>query len=602
MIARSPQNLVALFLERVARHGDRPFLWRRTGGRWASRSYAEARGEVEEAAFGLRARGLRSGDRVLLLSENRPEWLLADLAIMAAGGITVPAYVTNTVESHRHLLGNSQARAAIVSGPALLQSLLAAASPLLEFIICLDPPGVVSSSGPEIETWAALRDQGRRAGGDLATLADAVDGDALACIQHTSGTGGLPRGVMLTHRAILSNVEGGRRLFLDLKLEELGVFLSFLPASHSYEHTAGQYLPIMVGGQIYYVASATEVPSALLEVRPTILIAVPRLCEAMHRKIAKEVARKGKVERGLFAAALRLGRARYERAGRLSPVEALADTLLDRLVRRRVRARFGGRLRAIVSGGAPLSPELVLFFQSAGVPVLQGYGLTEAGPVVSCNPPGRVKIETVGPPMHGIEVRIADDGEILVRGENVMRGYWNEPEATAAALREGWLLTGDVGRLDDAGYLTITDRKKDFSKTTGGEMVSPQEVEGMLTLEPEIAQAIVIGDRRPHLVALVVPDAELALARAERGEAKAAGEREAPGAGVDAALHAAVERANLRLAAPERVRRIAVLHEPFTVENALMTPTLKLRRHAIAERYAAEIERLYEGRAAKVGR
>lgn len=592
-------SLVSMFLQQAAARLDQPFLWRRAQGGWSARTWGECRRETSEGSRGLQALGLLPGDRVILVSENRPEWLLADLAIMAAGCITVPAYATNTVESHRHILVNTRARGAIVSTPALLRVVLAAATPELDFVVCFDPPAGVTSSGPAVHTWESVRDAGRKLPDDIEEAAAKLTRRSLACIQHTSGTGGAPRGVMLSHGAILCNLDGAREILLQLGLED-EVFLSFLPISHVYEHTVGQYLPVAVGAQIRYVDNASQVAGALVEVRPTILIAVPRLFETMHRKIRAEMERRGPIPRGLFGAAIGLGRGRHTGPG-LSRVEKVADGLLDRLVRDRVRARFGGRLKAIVSGGAPITAELVLFFHSVGLRLLQGYGLTEAAPVVTANPPSRVKLDSVGPPLRGVEIRIAEDGEILVRGELLMDGYWNDAEASAAALRGGWLHTGDIGVLDQDGYLRITDRKKDFIKSNGGDMVAPQRIEGMLMLEREIAQAIVFGDGRPHLVALLVPDRETLESWARAHGVAPTAEACAATPEFQLVLRAAVDRVNRRLSPPERVRRFMVATEQFTVDNDLLTPTLKLRRHRIFDRYRDQIERLYDAAGRRAG-
>ena len=320
--------------------------------------------------------------------------------------------------------------------------------------------------------------------------------DDTACLIYTSGTGGVPKGVMLSHRNIIGNCRGAYRL-----LEQLGlgdeVFLSFLPLSHSYEHTAGLMFPISIGAEIYFAEGADTLAANLLEARPTIMTAVPRLYETMHQRIRLGIQREHGLKRRLFEQAVAIGRKRL--AGeRLALGERLLDPVLDRLVRDKVRARFGGRLKAMISGGAPLNPEIGGFFLALGVTLLQGYGQTEAAPVIACNPPDRIRIDTVGPALDGVEIRIAEDGEILVRGDNVMKGYWNDPEATARTLDEGWLHTGDIGALDPDGYLRITDRKRDFIKNSGGDMISPARVESALTLAPEIAQAMVIG--RPPAV------------------------------------------------------------------------------------------------------
>ncbi|MBI2235496.1 MAG: long-chain fatty acid--CoA ligase [Magnetospirillum sp.] len=585
---RSCQSLTAMFFAQAERLGGRPFLWAKHGGSWQATSWAEAAATVRALAGGLRALGLEPGQRVALVSENRPEWALADLAIMAAGGVSVPAYTTNTVADHLHILNNSGARFAIASTRALAERVMAAAwqADQPPVVIAMETPALSQSSGAPLLSWRQVLDLGDAAPPPLPARRTDT-----ACLIYTSGTGGAPKGVMLSHGAILSNCMGAATLLAGLGLGD-EVFLSFLPLSHAYEHTAGLYFPLSLGAEIYYAEGVDRLAANMLEVRPTIVTAVPRLYETMRARILKGVHAAGGLKRTLFERALALGIKRTE--GRLGPVQALADRGLERLVRHKIRARFGGRLKAFVSGGAPLGYDLGLFFTALGVRVLQGYGQTEAAPVVSCNPPGRVRLETVGPPMAEVEVRIAADGEILVRGELVMQGYWNDPAATAAAIRDGWLHTGDVGEMDADGYIRITDRKKDIIVNSGGDNVSPQRVEGFLTLEPEIAQALVHGDRRPHLVALLVPAEDWAAAwAAERGRAPSlaalVGDPE-----FRHAVGAAVERVNRRLSTIEKVRRFALAAEPFSVANGMMTPTLKIRRHRIREAFGPVLEGLYE--------
>jgi long-chain acyl-CoA synthetase len=326
------------------------------------------------------------------------------------------------------------------------------------------------------------------------------------------------------------------------------------------------------------------------------MTAVPRLYEAMHQRILGAMERQSRLRKQLFDLALRLGKKRLDDPSALTPGERLLDLVAELLVRRKARQRFGGRLKAMVSGGAPLNPEIGRFFLALGVRLLQGYGQTEAAPVISGNLPKRIKIETVGPPLDGVEVRIAEDGEILVRGECVMKGYWNDPEATARTLADGWLHTGDIGQLDEDGYLKITDRKRDFIKNSGGDMISPARVEGYLTLQPEIAQAMVFGDRRPYLVAVIVPNQELidGLAR-RRGVAPELAQLAGDGE-LQKLVAAAVARVNAELSPIERVRRFVIAGEPFTTANGQMTPTLKIKRHAIRQAYGTALVALYEGR------
>src|SRR5436305_7096125 len=593
------RNLPAMFFERAEERGERPFLWAKRDGAYRPLSWTHAAHGVSRLARALVALGIEPGDRVVLVSENRPEWVIADLAIVAAGAATVPAYVTNTVEDHRHIFGNSGARAVIVSTPALAARVTAAAAqvPSVKTVIAIDPQPDAPAEAPSpvpVRGWDEMLVLGAAQPDDLAGRIAALQPDGTACLIYTSGTGGVPKGVMLSHRNIIANCYGAFRLLETLGLDD-EVFLSFLPLSHSYEHTAGMYFPISIGAEIYFAEGADTLAANLIEVRPTIMTAVPRLYETMHQRIQRQMQRERGLKRRLFEQAVAIGRKRI--AGEsLSLGERLFDPVLDKLVRSKVRARFGGRLQAMVSGGAPLNPEIGSFFVALGVELLQGYGQTEAAPVIACNPPGHIRIDSVGPPLAGVEVRIAEDGEILVSGDNVMRGYWNDPEATARSLADGWLHTGDIGHLDADGYLHITDRKRDFIKNSGGDMISPLRVEGALTLVPEIAQAMVFGDRRPFLVAVLVPDPEFAAAFARQHGAAAELAALSRNPAFHKALGDILARINQALAPLERARRFIIAHEPFGIENAQMTPTLKIRRHAIREAYEAEFDSLYEGK------
>jgi long-chain acyl-CoA synthetase len=590
------RSLPAMFFEQAERRGDKPFLWAKRGGRYQSISWAEAARDVRRLARGLATLGIGRGERVALVAENRPEWAIADLAIMSAGAITVPAYVTNTVEDHCHVFATSSAAAVIVSKPPLSARVLAAANQVetMRTVIAIEP-AAGQASAVDLLSWNEVLARGGEAPDDIADdrVAELAPDD-IACLIFTSGTGGVPKGVMTTHRNILANCRGAFRLLETLGLGD-EVFLSFLPLSHSYEHTAGMMFPISIGAQIYFAEGAETLAANLLEARPTIMTAVPRLYETMHRRVTLGVERRGRMARKMFDKAVAIGR---KRAALADPNfgERLVDPLLDRSVRAGLRRRFGGRLKAMVSGGAALNPEIGSFFLALGVRLLQGYGQTEAGPVIACNVPSRIKIDTVGPPLDGVRVRIAEDGEILVAGDNVMKGYWNDPQATAQALVEGWLHTGDVGWIDPDGYIRITDRKRDFIKNSGGEMISPARVEGYLTLEPEIAQAMVFGDRRPYLVAVVVPDADFAAGFAAENGAAAEVAPLAADPKFTKAIGAAVARVNRDLAPIERVRRFVIATEPFTIANGQMTPTLKVKRHAIRDAYGTAIDSLYDGK------
>jgi long-chain acyl-CoA synthetase len=584
-------NLAAMLFARANERAERPFLWAKRDGQWVALTWREVADLVSRVAAGLSAIGVKPGDRVVLVSESRPEWLIADFAIMTAGAVTVPTYVTNTARDHAHILNDSGAVAVIVSTARLLTGVLdaAAQAPALRHVITIDADAPASPRHT-FHRWQGLT----RTAPDPTLLDRAMKqgSDELACIIYTSGTGGAPKGVMLHHGAMLHNCRGATDALAEMGLGD-EIFLSFLPLSHSYEHTGGQFFPVSIGAEIYYAEGVEHLSRNLVEVRPTLMTAVPRLYETMRARILRSVEAQGGIPRKMFFKTLELGRRKAMGVYPLGPVERVLDRVLDRIVRDKVRARFGGRLKALVSGGAPLNPDVGYFFAALGLCLLQGYGQTESAPVITVNRPRRIKMHTVGPALKDVELRLADDGEILVRGELVMKGYWQDPDATAAAIRDGWLHTGDIGRLDDDGYLEITDRKKDIIVNSGGDNVAPQRVEGLLTLEPGIMQAMVYGDRRPHLVAVLVPEAEwLAEWAASNGRtadlAQLATDRQ-----LIAALAAIVDRVNANLSPIEKVRRFIVAREPFTVANQQMTPTLKVRRHAVRAAYGADLDALY---------
>jgi long-chain acyl-CoA synthetase len=591
------QTLPQVFFDKAAELGEAPLFWAKRYDSWQSTSWSQARDEVTALARGLRAAGVMRGDRVLLVSENRPEWGIADLAIMAAGAITVPAYTTNTVDDHAHLISDCDPKAAIVSSEALALRLLPAIrnTGTVGTVVTIDGNSG-KSENVSIINWRNMVREGTTLDTDIESELDQIDRSDTACLIYTSGTGGAPKGVILSHGAILCNCTGAYHLFnddgmLDLDQES---FLSFLPLSHSYEHTAGLHFPLTIGAEIYYAEGIDKLAANMGEVHPTIMTAVPRLYESMHQRIVSGVERKGGLSEKLFNRAVALGIKRYEQgAAGLSLLEKIQDRVLEKLVRAKVAQRFGGRLKAFVSGGAPLNYDVGVFFLALGVRLLQGYGQTETAPVVSANPPRKIKIDTVGPAFPGVDVKIADDGEILVRGELTMQGYWNAPDLTAEALRGGWVHTGDIGELDEDGYIRITDRKKDIIVNSGGDNVSPQRVEGILVFEPEFSQSMVYGDKRPHLVAVVVPDAAFMAAWAKDNNKAPDMAALSDSGKFHECLRAAVDRANARLSPIEQVRRFIIAEAEFTTENGLMTPSLKIRRHEIRKIYGERLEALY---------
>ncbi len=587
-------NLVAMFFAQAERGGDKPFLWAKRDGAWRSVSWREAAERVTNLARALRAYGLAHGDRVVLVADNGPEWAIADFAIMAAGGVSVPAYTTNTARDHGHILNDSGATIAIVSSAALAEPLLAAAgvAPALKRVIAIEKPSAPAPESVTLSDWETALSEGASQPGDPAGEAADIAQGSLACLIYTSGTGGVPKGVMLSHRAMLTNCMGAYNVLLELGLDD-EIFLSFLPLSHSYEHSCGLMFPVSIGAQIYYAESIDSLAANLVEVRPTLMTSVPRLYEVMRLRIMRGVEAAGGLKATLFRKAVELGRKNYESPGSLGPVERLIDAIVERLVRDKVRGRFGGRLKAMVSGGAALNYEVGVFFTALGLRLLQGYGQTEAAPVVSCNPVRAMRLHTVGRALTDVEVKIAEDGEILVRGPLLMDGYWNQPEVTAETLRDGWLHTGDIGVVDDDGYIQITDRKKDIIVLSGGDNVSPQRVEGILCLEPEIEQAMVVGDHQARLAGLIVPSEDFIRDYV----AKAGGKADLAALCADTTFHdalaKAVDRANAGLSVIERIKRFAVPDSTFTVDNEMLTPTMKVRRHKVMERYADQIEGLF---------
>ena len=595
----SRRNLVELFLARADARGEAPFLWAKRGGQWQAISWAEAARQVCLLAEALRGLGLDAGDRVLLVSENRPEWCIADFAIMAAGLITVPAYITNTERDHQHVLDDSGARAVIVSDDKLAKPLLPAVlrSSIAKHVIGIEPLRIAQTGSFEYHDWNTLiHGDARAARGKVEDRIEKIQRDATACIIYTSGTGGAPRGVLQHHGALLCNVDGAARILSeDFGLGEDEAFLSFLPLSHAYEHTGGQMLPIGVGAQIYYSEGLEKLASNIEEVRPTIMVVVPRLFEVLRTRIMKQIEKQGKVANYMMGRAMAIGAAAARREGKTRLRDKPMDFVLEKALRPKIRQKFGGRLKAMVSGGAPLNPDVGLFFEAMGLTMLQGYGQTEAGPVISCNRPAAgLKMDTVGPPMAGVELKIAEDGEILVRGELVMHGYWRNEAETAKALQDGWLHTGDIGHIDERGRIVITDRKKDMIVNDKGDNVSPQKIEGMLTLQPEIAQAMVVGDKRPYVAGLIVPDAEWALewarANGEKFDFKALQDLPA----FRSAVRSAIDRVNQDLSVVEKVRQFTFADEAFAIDNEEMTPSLKIRRHKLKARYGDRLDALYK--------
>ena len=596
-------NLVTMFFTRAREKGDAPFLWVKRDGTWESISWADAARQVAALATALRASGLRTGDRVMLVSENRPEWCISDLAIMAAGCVTVPTYTTNTERDHQHILENSGACAVIVSTAKLTKTLMPAVlrASTARTVIAMEDVKLGQSGSIEFLNWRTMIADHPADVEKVAAEQTAQRGD-LACIIYTSGTGGAPRGVMQHHGAILHNTAGATAVIS----EDFGwgeeVFLSFLPLSHAYEHTGGQFFPIGLGGQIYYAEGLEKLAANIEEVRPTLMFVVPRLFEVLRTRIGNAITKQGGVSKFLLDRALDVGAKRYER--RMGLFDKPVALVVDRVFKPKISKKFGGRMKAMISGGAPLTPEVGIFFQSLGITFLQGYGQTESAPIISCNRPAAgIRMDTVGPVIRDTEVKIAEDGEILVRGELVTHGYWRNEAETARVLKPDpaepnglpWLHTGDIGVIDANGRIKITDRKKDIIVNDKGDNVAPQKVEGMLTLQPEIAQAMISGDRKPYMVAVIVPEPDWIQEYCAKSASTCNLAALKDDLNFKTAVGAAVDRVNRDLSQIERIRRFIVADTAFSIENEQMTPSLKIRRHVLKQVYGERLDALYRG-------
>ena len=594
--SKDATSLPGLILAAVLRHNKEDAFNYREDGKWLNIPAASFVERVKSVALGLASLGIRPGDRIALLSENRPEWSIADLAILSLGAINVPIYTTQALEQVDYILSDSGARAIFISNRRLYKHIKPVLDKRpLEHLIFFE-----EDVAEDIEhgfALTALEQKGRELHQERPGAFDAylnvVHPDDLATIIYTSGTTGEPKGVMLTHNNFMANVTS---IANGLPITATDVALSVLPLSHIFERD-GFYVFCYCGVSVYYAASFDQVGENLREVAPTVMTAVPRLFEKVyHRIIKKGMAEKG-YKRSIFMSSLAVGQ-RYgelkDKRKFVSPQLSIKQRLASKLVFSKWRAGVGGRLRYFVSGGAPLSPALSYSYLAAGIPILQGYGATETC-IVSANRPGNNHVGSVGIPFDGIEIKIAADGEILVRGPNVMRGYYGQPEATAEVLKHGWFYTGDVGYIAKNGHLYITDRKKDLFKLSNGKYVAPQLIESLLKESEFVSQVVVAGAGRKQPVALIVPDWEsLNHALADEGET-------APKDHVELSKFPAaikvvqkdVARLTSELVDYERIRRVALLPHEFTIDGGELTPTLKVKRKVIDERYGELIEDLY---------
>jgi len=596
----TPQNLNDLFLDAVERFGSKAAALRyKANGAWHDLTHQEVARRVKRTALGLRELGIQAGDRVAILAPNCPEWAIADYACLSIRCADVPVYPTLPARQAAYVLRDSGAVAVFVADAGQYAKVAdhRADLPALRHVILF---GGEVAAAPGLTTLQAVEQLGaaaERRHPDYEREARAVAPDDLATLIYTSGTTGDPKGVMLTHRNFATNVVSALR---RLPVGPTDSALSLLPLSHSFERMAGHYTLFHAGVTINYAESLEQVAANMQEVRPTIVLAVPRLYEKIYGRVLESALAGSSLKRRIFFWSKRSGEAWVDLTLSRQPVPAglaFKRRIADRLVFTKLRARTGGRIRFFVSGGAPLSADIAKFFFAAGLPILEGYGLTETSPVICVTPFDGPRLGSVGPAIDGVEVRIASDGEILARGPNIMRGYYNKPEATREAIDpDGWFHTGDIGELDAEGYLRITDRKKDIIVTAGGKNIAPQPIENLVKKSGFLLNAVMIGDKRKFPIMLVVPNPDAVKAWAT--------ERGLPTADYRALLQhpdavARVERevmANLRdLATYETPKKFLLLPEDFTIESGELTPTMKVKRRVVEQRYKEEIERLYQG-------
>ena len=588
-------SVVSLFNHQCKELKDSPYLWRKVEGKFLSLSWLEVQKKVNALAKGLISLGILKGDRVVILSENRPEWQIADLAIMSIGGITVPAYTTSTTSDYKHIINHSEARCIIVSSNDLaLKAIPATLNSKCKNVILIDEDKKKFDEPLYFTNWNDLIEQNNHStnDNDLEENIKLQKRTDTACIIYTSGTGGSPKGVMLSHGAMLTNCTGAQELLKNLisDLSEIR-FLSWLPLSHSYEHTL-QFYEMGIGAQIYYAEGIDKLLVNMSEVKPHFMTAVPRFYDSLHTRISQGLKKQGKLSQLFFSTTLKLGKKKYNNQ-KMTSMEKFLNGIMDKIVRKKVNKRFGGSLRALVSGGAALNYEVGLYLTALGLPLLQGYGQTETAPVVSANPPERIKLDTVGTIFKGTEVKIAEDGEILVRGENIMNGYWNDPKATSSTIVDGWVHTGDIGEFDEDNYLKITDRKKDIIVNAGGDNISPSRVEEKLNIEPEISQSMVYGDFKNYLVAIIVPDKEQALLWAKNNNKENSLSTLVKDEDYNKTIKEIISKVNNNLSVIEQVRKFILIDHEFTIENNMMTPTMKVKRYKIKSVFGDQLENLY---------
>lgn len=593
-------QLFNIITSEFGKGNTRPALKYKENDKWNDISYDQLYEETVSFSCGLASLGVKKEDKVAIIAENRPEWVFSDFGILALGAIDVPLYPISTSESIEYILNNSESVGIIVSNKFQLNKVLKIRNSCksLKFIIVMNNHDKTSDKG--VYSFGEVQEMGKQFSREhpkhFNDSIEMINENQLCTIIYTSGTTGEPKGVMLTHKNIISNIKSAHEIFV---IDDKDIFLSFLPLCHIFERMAGYYTAFSAGSVIAYAESIEKIANNMEDIKPTIMTAVPRLFERMYSKIKKNVENQPDKKQKIFNWGIEIGKELCIAKKSGNPVPLFLNLkykLADKLVFTKLRQKTGGRLRFFISGGAALARELGIFFEAAGILIIEGYGLTESSPVIAANRLNDYKFGTVGKPMPGVEIKIAKDGEILAYGPNIMQGYYKNKKETEETIKDGWLHTGDIGVFDAEGFLIITDRKKHLFKTTGGKYIAPTPIENMFLASKYIDQFILIGDRRMFLSALIVPDYEALKEYADANRIQYNTLEElVEMKQIYELLDKELGQFQKKLANFERVRKFAILEKPFTIETGELTPSLKVKRKVIEERYKDLIEDMYKG-------
>jgi long-chain acyl-CoA synthetase len=578
-------TLPSLFFKNTSIYQNKTLFGFKDGKSWKSISWNKSSEFVQNIALGLHEIGVKKSDKITLIAENSYKWCVVDLSIMSLGAITVPGYITSNEEEIFYLLSHSDSSFVFVNS-TLLPVILKILPKLkkIKYVINIDDNSKDDlKQNPQLYNYNQLLEMGNKSNLHdkfLETFVNKINQDDVVSLIYTSGTSSNPKAVMLTNKSTISNLLGAYELVKDIDIKEHR-FLSIIPLSHAYEHTAGFLLPIYIGAEIYFNDNRDKIVNDLQSVRPTLMIAVPRLYEVLFKKINNQLLTQNKLAQKLFFKTIELGTKDFQ-CSKLTFFEKITNNLLDLIIRKKIKKKFGGQLQAFISGGAALNNQVGLFFQSLGINILQGYGQTECSPLISCNPMNSIKIDTVGPVIKGLEVKISEQKEILVKGNSVMKGYWKDQKSTNKVIVNGWLHTGDLGELDKDNYIKITGRINEMIVSSGGDNIAPVPIENLLLAYDEIEQVMVYGHNRPFLTAIIVPNENL-INDVSKNIVK------------DYSIfQAIVNKVNKQLSQSKKIRKFLLTDKSFNIENNELTPTLKIKRRIVSANYAEQLDKLYK--------